>query len=97
MFVHEEAQLAVSFAAAAARLAVLARSGWLLNASEVANEAGAADLGGFGGPGSAPTMSRLVKVHFRAMIARRDSAGLALRWGGTNERDGRRRRFVAAL
>jgi hypothetical protein len=80
MFFREEAQLAVSFTVAEARLADLARRGWLLTASEVAYGAGAAGLEGFGAPGSAPTMSRLVRVHLRAMIARRDSAGLALRW-----------------
>jgi hypothetical protein len=80
MFVREEARLAVNFTAAEARLADLARRGWLLSASEVAYEAGTADLERFDAPGSALGISRLVKVHYQAMIARRDSVGLALRW-----------------
>jgi hypothetical protein len=80
MFVREEAQLAVAFAAAEVRLAALARCGWLLSASDVAYAAGTADLGKRAAPGSGPTMPRPVRVHVRELIARRDSAGLALRW-----------------
>jgi hypothetical protein len=80
MFVREEAQLAVSFTAAEVRLADLARRGWLLSASEVAYGAGTADLEKRAAPGSVPAMSRLVRVHFRELTARRNSAGLAFRW-----------------
>jgi hypothetical protein len=80
MFVREEAQLAVTFTAAEVRLAELASRGWLPSASEVAYVAGTANLEKRAAPGSVAAMSRLVRVHFRELIARRDSAGLALRW-----------------
>lgn len=80
MFIREEAQLGVSFTAAELRLAGLAHRGWLLSASEVAYGAGTAGLEKRAPPDSAPAMSRLFRVHVRELTARRDSAGLALRW-----------------
>jgi hypothetical protein len=80
MFIRDEERLAVSFGTASAALAHLARRGWLRNASEVAYGAGTDGLGGYAGPGSVPTRSRLVAVHVRGVTTRRGSADLALRW-----------------
>jgi hypothetical protein len=80
MFVGDEVLLDVTFTAARARLANLARGGSLLSVSEDAYNGGITGLVRIGPLGSAPALSRLVQVHFRDLVERDDSAGLALRW-----------------
>ena len=80
MFVGDEVLLAVLFAVARARLTDLARGGSLLSVSEDAYNGGVAGLARIGPLGSGPGLSRLVQVHFRDLMERNDSAGLALRW-----------------
>ena len=80
MFVSDEVLLDVSFAAAQARLANLARGGSLLSASQAAYDDGITGMGRVGPRGSAPGMSRLVQVHFRDLVIREGSAMLTLRW-----------------
>jgi len=83
MFVAAEVLVDLSFPAAAARLANLARGGSLTRASEGAYGAGLAGLARVGPLGAVPGMSRLVKVHVREVVIRGESAVLALRWDAT--------------
>jgi hypothetical protein len=80
MFIRDEERMAVSFGAASAALAHLARRGWLRYASEVAYGAGTGGLAGYAAPGPVPVTSRLLAVHVRELITRRGSVDLALRW-----------------
>ena len=80
MFISDEVLLDVSFAAAQARLANLARGGSLLSASQAAYGDGITGLARVGPLGGGPGMSRLVQVHFRDLVTREGSAVLALRW-----------------
>ena len=80
MFVRAEAQAEISFTLAQARLANLARAGWLLDASQSAYGAGATDLARAAPPGPVRGKSRLVNVHFRDLAADGGPAHLALRW-----------------
>jgi hypothetical protein len=80
MFVRGEARAEISLTLAQARLANLARAGWLLSASQGAYGAGATDLARADPPGPVREKSRLVNVHFRELAAYGDSAHLALRW-----------------
>lgn len=73
-------RLGVGFNAAQARLANLAHGGLLRHASDDAYGKWGADLARVGPLGTAPGMSRLVKVQFRDMVIHEDSAGWALRW-----------------
>ncbi len=79
MFVSGEVLLDVSFAAAQARLASLARGGSLLSASQAACGDGITGLARVGPLGGGPGMSRLVQVHVRDLVTREGSAVLALR------------------
>ncbi len=83
MFVAAEALLDLSFPAAAAGLANLARGGSLTRASEGAYGDGLTGLARVGPLGTAPGISRLVKVHVREVVSRGESAVLALRWEAT--------------
>jgi hypothetical protein len=83
MFVAAEVPLDLSFPAAAARLANLARSGLLTRASEGAYGDGLTGLVRVGPLGTAPGMSKLVKVHFLEVVTRGESAVLTLRWEAT--------------
>ena len=80
MFVRAEAQAQISLSLAQARLANLARAGWLLSASQGAYGAGAAHLGPTDRPGPVRGKSRLVNVHFRDLAADGGPAYLAFRW-----------------
>ena len=80
MFVRAEAQAEISLSLAQARLATLARAGWLLSASQGAYGAGAADLALTDRPGPVRGKSRLVNVHFRDLAAEGAPAHLAFRW-----------------
>ena len=83
MFVAAEVLLDLSFPAAAARLANLARGGSLSRASEAAYGDGLIGLVRVGPLGAAPDMPKLVEVHFLEMVTRGESAVLALRWEAT--------------
>jgi carbon monoxide dehydrogenase subunit G len=83
MFVAGEVLLDLSFPAAAARLANLARGGPLTRASEGAYGDGLTGLVWVGPVGTVPGMSKLVEVHFRDVVTRGESAVLALRWEAT--------------
>ncbi len=80
MFIGDEVVLHVSFTAAKARLANLARGGSLVSASADAYDEGITGLVRVGPLSSAPGMSTLVEVHFLDLVSREDSALLALRW-----------------
>ena len=88
MFVAAEVGLDLSFPAAAARLANLARGGSLTRVSEGAYGDGLTGLVRVGPLGTVPGMSKLVQVHFREVVTRGESAVLALRWEATGP-DGR--------
>jgi len=79
VFIGDEVVLHVSFTAAKARLASLARGGSLVSASADAYE-GITGLVRVGPLSSAPSMSALVEVRFLDLVSREDSALLALRW-----------------
>jgi hypothetical protein len=79
MFIGAEIPLEVGFNAAQARLANLAHRGLLRRASENAHSWGA-DQAQVGPPGALLGMSKLVKVQFRQLVTREDSAVWALRW-----------------
>ena len=83
MFVAAEIGLDLSFPAASARLANLARGGSLTCASEGAYGDGLTGLVRVGPLGAAPGMSKLVEVHVREVVTRGESAVLALRWQAT--------------
>ena len=80
MFVAGELQAEVSFALAQARLARLARAGRLLGASQGAHRTGLARLVPADPPDRVPPVAGLVRVRFADLIARDNSAHLALRW-----------------
>ena len=83
MFVAAEVLLDLSFPAAAARLANLARGGSLARASEGAYGDGLIGLVRVGPLGEVPGMSKLVEVHVLDVVTRGESAVLALRWQAT--------------
>ena len=83
MFAAAGVLLDLSFPAAAARLANLARGGSLTRASEAAYGDGLTGLVLVGPLGAAPGMSKLVEVHFLEVVTRGESAVLALRWQAT--------------
>ena len=80
MFVGDEVLLDVTLTVARARLVSLACGGSLLSVAQDACNEGSTGLARAGPLGSAPGRSRLVKVHFRGLTERNNSAGLALRW-----------------
>ena len=80
MFAGDEVRLEVSFNAAQARLANLIRGGSLVSASQHAYGEGITGLVRVGPLGAAPGISRIVEVRFRELVARGDTAVLALRW-----------------
>ena len=85
MFVAAEMGLDLSFPAAAARLANLARGGPLTRVSEGAYGDGLTGLVWVGptGAGAVPGVSRLVQVHVRDVVTGGEGAVLALRWQAT--------------
>ena len=83
MFVADEMLLDLSFGAAAARLAEVARSGLLTRMSQGAYGDGVSGLARVGPLGAAPGVSKLVEVHFLDVTVRGESAVLALRWQAT--------------
>jgi hypothetical protein len=83
MFVGDELQLGVGFDAARGGLASLARRGLLTSASAEAYGEGLTAVVRVGPRGSAPGASKVVKVHFRDLVMRDDSAVLMLRWEAT--------------
>jgi hypothetical protein len=87
VFVREEALLTVSFAAAQAGLAGVARGGWLLNASQAAYGDGITGLAAVSLPGL-PVVSKLVRVHIGEVVATDHSARLPLRWEATGPGSG---------
>ncbi len=74
MFISGEVLPDVSFAAAQARLASLARGGSLLSASQPACGDGITGLARVGPLGGGPGMSRLVQAHVRDLVTRDGSA-----------------------
>jgi hypothetical protein len=80
MFVAAETALDVGFAAARARLANLARGSYLSQASDDAYGEWTTGVARIGPLGSAPGLSRLVRVQFRGVTAQGDAAAWALRW-----------------
>ena len=83
MFVAGEVLVDLSFPAAAARLANLARGGPLTRVSQGAYGDGLTGLARVGPLGAAPGVSKLVEVHFLDVATRGESAVLALRWQAT--------------
>jgi hypothetical protein len=83
VFVAGEVLLDLSFPAAAARLADLARGGSLTRASQEAYDDGPTGLVRLGPLGAAAGMSKLVEVHVLEVATRGESAVLALRWEAT--------------
>src|SRR5271165_2109445 len=83
MFVAAEVLLDLSFPAAEARLADLARGGLLTPVPEGAYGDGLTGLVRVGPLGAAAGMSKLVEVHFLEVVTRGESAVLALRWEAT--------------
>ena len=83
MFVAGEVLLDLSFPAAEARLANLARRGSLTRVFEGAYGDGLTGLVWVGRVGTVPGVSKLVEVHFRDVVTRGESAVLALRWQAT--------------
>ncbi len=80
MFVAAAMGLDLSYPAAAARLANLARGGSLTRASEGAYGDGLTGLVWVGPAGAVPGVSKLVEVHVRDVVTRGEGAVLALRW-----------------
>jgi hypothetical protein len=80
MFVGDELQLGVGFDAARGGLADLARRGLLTSASAEAYGQGLTAVVRVGPRGSGHGTSKLVRVHFRDLVMRDDSAVLTLRW-----------------
>jgi hypothetical protein len=76
MFVGDEVLLDLSFPLARARLGALTRGGLLMSAS---NDAYGAEITGLMRVGPAG-ITRLVRVQFRDLPERANTAGLALRW-----------------
>jgi hypothetical protein len=77
MFVTEEERLDVGFSAARVRLANMLRSAALTTSSAECYEQGLVQVRP---PGSAPHVSKLIKVHFGELAIREDSARSPLRW-----------------
>ena len=88
MFVGDEFLLDVSFRAAQARLANLTLGGWVSAASEGAYDDGLAGLIRVGPVGDVPGISKLVRVRFRELVTRDDTAVLTLRWEATGYHGG---------
>ena len=80
MFVAAAMGLDLSYPAAAARLANLARGGPLSRASKGTYGDGLTGLVWVGPVGAVPGVSQLVQVHVRDVLTRGESAVLALRW-----------------
>ena len=80
MFVAAEMGLDLSFPAAAARLANLARGGSLTRVSQGAYGDGLAGLVWVCPVGAVPGVPGLVQVHVRDVVTRGEGAVLALRW-----------------
>ena len=83
MFVSAEALVDLSFPAAAAGLADLARAGLLTGVSQAAYGDGLTGLARVGPLGEVPGVSKLVEVHVLDVVTRGESAVLALRWQAT--------------
>lgn len=83
MIVGYEVLVSLSFGAAQARLADLARGGELDGASEGAYGDGIGTLLHVGPVGAVPGVSKLVQVRFRELVVHKDSAVLTLRWEAT--------------
>jgi hypothetical protein len=83
VFVADEVLLDLSFPAATARLATLARGGSLTRASQEAYDDGLTGLVRVGPLGAAAGMSKLAGVHALEVATRGESAVLTLRWEAT--------------
>jgi hypothetical protein len=83
VFVSAEALVDVSFPAALARLADLARGGLLTSVSHGAYGDGLTGLARGGPLAEVPGMSKLVEVQVLNVVTRGDAAVLALRWQAT--------------
>jgi hypothetical protein len=83
MFVTQELMLDVSFQAAQARLANLARGGELSGSSETAYEDGLASSLRVGPFGDVPGASKLVRVSLLDPVYRGEAMRLGLRWEAT--------------
>jgi len=83
VIVGREVLVSVSFGAAQARLADLARAGALDGASRGAYGDGIGTLAHVGPVGAVPGLSKLVRVQFRELVAHDGSAVLTLRWEAT--------------
>jgi hypothetical protein len=83
MFVTDQVLLDLSFGAAAARLAEVARTGLLTRLSQGAYGDGVSGLAWVGPMGAAPGVSKLVEVHLLDVAVRGESAVLPLRWQAT--------------
>jgi hypothetical protein len=88
MFVAGEEYLDVGFGAAQARLADLRHNGWLATSSEYCYDQGLTDLARADQPGSAPGVSKLVRVQFGELVIGDDSVRLPLRWHATRPGSG---------
>jgi hypothetical protein len=80
VFVGDEVIVNAGFWLAQARLANLIQGGWLNNASERAYDDGLACLIRVGPLGDRPGVSKLVRVRFRELVVRDDTAVLTMRW-----------------
>ncbi len=80
MFVSHEVTLAVTLAAAQARLANLIHGAALVTASREAYGEGMTMLLRVGPAGSMPGVSKLVTVYLRDLVEHENSAVLTLRW-----------------
>ncbi len=83
MFVSAEALLDLSFPAASAGLANLARGGLLTGVSQGAYGDGFTGVARVGPVGEVPGISKLVEVHVLDVMTRGESAVLTLRWEAT--------------
>lgn len=83
MFVADQVLLDLSFGAAAARLADVARGGLLTRVSQGAYGDGFTGLAQVGPLGAAPGVSKLVEVNFLDVAVSGESAVLVLRWQAT--------------
>lgn len=80
MFLSDQRMLAISLAAARARLANLIHDGQLSGTSETAYRAGLDHLSWAGPSGNSPGRSGLVRVHFLDPVDRIDSVITGMRW-----------------
>lgn len=83
MFAYDERLLAVSFDAAAPRLARLASGGWLRARSEAVYDGGVAFLARVGPLGAVPGASKLVRVRLAEPRRRDEMISVPLRWEAT--------------